>query len=352
MSLLEVNDLRTYFYTDAGVVRALDGVAFEVDAGEALGVVGESGSGKSVTALSLMRLIPDPPGRIVSGSILFKGTDLLRMRSDEIRRIRGGSIAMIFQDPLSSLNPVLSIGRQIGEAVRLHQGADGQVAQARTIDLLAQVGIPNPERRIRDYPHQFSGGMRQRVMIAMAIAGHPDLILADEPTTALDVTIQAQILDLLKELATASKTAFILITHDLGVVARMTQRVHVMYAGQIVETATTAEVFANPRMPYTWGLLKSSPRVDSDSQGKLTPIPGAPPDLVMTPPGCRFEPRCAYRRAICSQANPELLSIPRASDDHRARCWGTQRVEGGGWLVDTDWRRSDRGAEISESGRA
>lgn len=339
MALLEVKDLRTYFYTDAGVVRALDGVTFQVDRGEALGVVGESGSGKSVTALSLMRLIPDPPGRIMSGSIVFKGNDMLRMSLDQVRGIRGGSIAMVFQDPLSSLNPVLTIGRQIAEAIQLHQRTDRRTARRRAIGLLDQVGIPSPERRARDYPHQFSGGMRQRVMIAMAISCQPDLILADEPTTALDVTIQAQILDLLKGLATESKTAFMLITHDLGVVARMTQRVHVMYAGKIVETARTSELFANPRMPYTWGLLRSIPRIDVETKGKLTPIEGAPPDLAHLPSGCRFEPRCSYRRDICGTADPDLLPVPRAGGDHQARCWGTQDVAGGGWLRDVDWRQ-------------
>lgn len=338
MALLEVRDLRTHFYTDVGTVRALDGVTFEVNAGEALGVVGESGSGKSVTALSLMRLVPAPPGKIVSGSIAFKGVDILQMSEDEVRGIRGGSIAMIFQDPLSSLNPVLTIGRQIGESIRLHQNVDAKTAQAMVIDLLGQVGISNPERRITDYPHQFSGGMRQRVMIAMAISCHPDLILADEPTTALDVTIQAQILDLLKQLATASNTGLILITHDLGIVARMTQRVCVMYAGQIVEVAETAELFQNPRMPYTWGLLRSIPRVDMDSSSRLIPIPGAPPDMADPPSGCRFEPRCAYRRDICANATPDLLPIPGAGTNHRARCWGTQSVEGGGWLLGSDWR--------------
>jgi len=339
MALLHVDDLRTHFDTDAGVVRALDGVTFEVHEGEALGVVGESGSGKSVLALSLMRLVPEPPGRTVSGSILFDGRDVLKMSTAEVRSLRGGEIAMIFQDPLSSLNPVLTIGRQIEEAVRLHHKVDKRAARRRAIEMLTHVGIPQPEQRIHDYPHQFSGGMRQRVMIAMAIASGPRLILADEPTTALDVTVQAQVLELLRELAQASKTALVLITHDLGVVARMTQRVQVMYAGKIVESARTAELFARPKMPYTWGLLRSIPRVDVDSGGSLTPIPGAPPDMAHPPTGCRFEPRCAYRRPICGVADPELLPIPHGPDDHQARCWGTQDVEGGGWLADVDWRQ-------------
>jgi len=334
--LLEVTDLYTQFFTRDGVVRAVDGVTFEVAAGETLGIVGESGCGKSVTALSLMRLIPQPPGKIVKGSIMFDGADVLKMDDDEVRGIRGNNIAMIFQDPMTSLNPVLTISRQISEALELHLKMDKSEARKRTIELLDLVGIPSAKKRVDDYPHQFSGGMRQRVMIAMALSCNPKLILADEPTTALDVTIQAQILDLLKNLAREFRTAFILITHDLGVVAGMTQRIHVMYGGKIVEKADTAELFANPKMPYTWGLLRSMPRLDERRKAKLVPIEGLPPDLIAPPPGCRFEPRCQYRRDICKEKEPELEHIPNSKSDHEARCWGTQQ---GGWLVDTDWHK-------------
>ena len=336
MALLEVRDLYTQFFTRDGVVRAVDGVTFEVGAGETLGLVGESGCGKSVTALSLMRLIPSPPGKITQGEIMFDGQDVLKMDEDDVRGIRGNNIAMIFQDPMTSLNPVLTISRQVSEALELHLKMDRSEARKRTVELLELVGIPSARKRLDDYPHQFSGGMRQRVMIAMALSCNPKLILADEPTTALDVTIQAQILDLLKTLAREFRTAFILITHDLGVVAGMTQRIHVMYAGRIVEKADTAELFANPKMPYTWGLLRSIPRLDERRKEKLVPIEGLPPDLISPPPGCKFEPRCAYRRDVCREQEPPLRKIPSAKPDHEARCWGTQE---GGWLVGTDWRR-------------
>jgi oligopeptide transport system ATP-binding protein len=338
VAVLEVKDLRTYFDTRNGVVHAVDGVTFEVNAGETLGLVGESGCGKSATALSLMRLIPVPPGKIVSGQVIFGGRDVLTMDESEVRAIRGSSVAMIFQDPMTSLNPVLTIGRQISEALELHLRMGRSEARKRTIELLELVGIPSAKERLNDYPHQFSGGMRQRVMIAMAISCNPTLILADEPTTALDVTIQAQILELLKKLAGELRTAFILITHDLGIVAGMTQRIHVMYAGHIVEKADTAELFANPKMPYTWGLLRSLPRLGEKRTERLVPIEGLPPDLISPPPGCRFEPRCQYRRDICSEKDPSLIPVPNAAPDHEARCWGTQRVPGGGWLVDMDWR--------------
>jgi len=333
--LLEVNDLKTQFFTRDGVVRAVDGVSFKLAAGETLGIVGESGCGKSVTALSLMRLIATPPGKIVEGSIVFDGQDILKMDDDDVRAIRGNNIAMIFQDPMTSLNPVLTISRQISEALELHLKMDKSESKKRTIELLELVGIPSAKKRVDDYPHQFSGGMRQRVMIAMALSCNPKLILADEPTTALDVTIQAQILDLLKNLAREFRTAFILITHDLGVVAGMTQRIHVMYGGKIVEKADTGELFANPKMPYTWGLLRSIPRLDESRKNKLVPIEGLPPDLIAPPPGCRFEPRCQYRRDICREQEPELKHIPNSKPDHEARCWGTQE---GGWLVGTDWK--------------
>src|SRR3990172_8903732 len=335
MSLLEVKDLKTQFFTRDGVVRAVDGVSFQLDAGETLGIVGESGCGKSVTALSLMRLIPQPPGRITEGEILFDGQDVLKMDDDDVRGIRGNNIAMIFQDPMTSLNPVLTIRRQVSEALELHLKMDRSEARKRTVELLELVGIPSAKKRLDDYPHQFSGGMRQRVMIARALSCNPKLILADEPTTALDVTIQAQILDLLKNLAREFRTAFILITHDLGVVAGMTQRIHVMYAGRIVEKADTGELFANPKHPYTWGLLRSIPRLDERRKERLVPIEGLPPDLISPPPGCKFEPRCQYRRDVCREKEPELAGIPNAKPDHEARCWGTQA---GGWLVDVDYR--------------
>jgi len=334
LPLLEVNDLHTYFYTRDGVVRAVDGVTFELAAGETLGLVGESGCGKTVTALSLMRLIPQPPGKITEGQIIFDGQDVLKMDDDEVRGIRGNNVAMIFQDPMTSLNPVLTISRQVSEALELHLKMDRSEARKRTVELLDLVGIPSAKKRLDDYPHQFSGGMRQRVMIAMALSCNPKLILADEPTTALDVTIQAQILDLLKNLAREFRTAFILITHDLGVVAGMTQRIHVMYAGRIVEKADTGELFANPKHPYTWGLLRSIPRLDEQRKQRLVPIEGLPPDLIAPPPGCKFEPRCAYRRDVCREKEPPLERVPNAKPDHEARCWGTQE---GGWLVDVDW---------------
>ena len=348
MPLLEVNDLHTSFYTRDGVVRAVDGVTFELNAGETLGLVGESGCGKSVTALSLMRLIPMPPGKITHGQILFDGQDVLKMDDDEVRGIRGNNVAMIFQDPMTSLNPVLTISRQISEALELHLKMDRSEARKRTVELLELVGIPSAKKRLDDYPHQFSGGMRQRVMIAMALSCNPKLILADEPTTALDVTIQAQILDLLKNLAREFRTAFILITHDLGVVAGMTQRIHVMYAGRIVEKADTGELFANPKHPYTWGLLRSIPRLDERRKERLVPIEGLPPDLIAPPPGCKFEPRCQYRRDICHEKEPELVGIPNAKPDHDSRCWGTQGVPGGGWLIDLDWRHEIGSIEILE----
>ena len=336
MALLEVRGLKTHFRTRQGDVRAVDGVSFELEAGETLGLVGESGSGKSVTALSIMRLLASPPAR-TEGEILFDGQDLLRMDEAQIRSVRGNRVAMIFQDPMTSLNPVLTVERQISEALELHLGMNRAQARRRTIELLELVGIASAERRSRDYPHQFSGGMRQRVMIAMALSCNPRLILADEITTALDVTIQAQILDLLKGLAREYQTAFLLITHDLGIVAGMAQRIHVMYAGRIVEKGTAVDVFANPKMPYTWGLLRSIPRLDEERRQRLTPIEGMPPDLVDPPTGCRFEPRCQYRRDICREQEPGLLTVDGV--DHEAACWGTQPVAGGGWLIGRDWRR-------------
>jgi oligopeptide transport system ATP-binding protein len=316
--LLEVRDLRTQFFTQDGVVKAVDGVSFHLMPGETLGIVGESGCGKSITALSIMRLIPSPPGKIVSGEIFFEGEDILKMNDDEVRSIRGRKIAMIFQDPMTSLNPVLTINRQISEALELHLGMTRSQARQRSIELLKMVGIPNAEQRIDQYPHQFSGGMRQRVMIAMALSCNPSLLIADEPTTALDVTIQAQILDLIRNLQAEHNTALILITHDLGVVAGMTDRINVMYAGHIVETAPTEELFANPKHPYTVGLLNSIPRLDAPRKEKLNPIRGLPPDLIDLPDMCPFVPRCDYARDKCGQKNPPLMDV---NEVHRAACW-------------------------------
>ncbi|GBD20148.1 Oligopeptide transport ATP-binding protein OppD [bacterium HR28] len=316
--LLEVRDLRTQFFTQDGVVKAVDGVSFHLMPGETLGLVGESGCGKSITALSIMRLIPSPPGKIVSGEILFEGEDILKMSDDEVRSIRGRKIAMIFQDPMTSLNPVLTINRQISEALELHLGMSKQQARQRAIELLKMVGIPNAEQRVDQYPHQFSGGMRQRVMIAMALSCNPSLLIADEPTTALDVTIQAQILDLIRTLQREHNTALILITHDLGVVAGMTDRIHVMYAGHIVETAPTEELFENPKHPYTVGLLNSIPRLDAPRKERLNPIRGLPPDLIDLPDMCPFVPRCDFAREKCSEKNPPLFEV---NPVHRSACW-------------------------------
>jgi oligopeptide transport system ATP-binding protein len=348
VALLEVKDLRTHLRTREGVVRAADGLSFEVHAGETLGLVGESGSGKSVTALSLMRLLPANIST-TTGSILFDGKNVLGMNPREVRRMRGASMAMIFQDPMTSLNPVMTVGRQISEMLRLHMGMNRSQARERAVELLEMVGIPGADARYDQYPSQFSGGMRQRVMIAMALSCDPKLVLADEVTTALDVTIQAQILELLKDLASRLGMAFVLITNDLGVVASMAQRIHVMYAGRIVEKADTAELFANPRMPYTWGLLRSVPRLEAgDRNRRLIPIDGLPPDLTATNTGCAFAPRCAYRRAICGERDPALMVLPAAAPNHEARCWGVQDVPGGGWLTDIDWR-IDTGQPVADN---
>ena len=321
--LLEVRDLKTYFFTDDGVVKAVDGISYEIEAGETLGLVGESGCGKSVSALSLLRLIPSPPGRIVSGEVLFEGEDLLKIDDNAIRRVRGNRIAMIFQEPMTSLNPVLTISRQLTEALELHLKLDGTAAKQRAIQLLDMVGISEAAARIDDYPHQFSGGMRQRVMIAMALSCNPKLLLADEPTTALDVTIQAQVLEILARLSREFGTAVIIITHNLGVVARYADRVNVMYAGKIIETATAKTLYANPKHPYTLGLLKSVPRLDQARKSKLVPIDGVPPDLINMPPGCPFYPRCTYRVDKCAEEMPPLFDI---EEGHRAACWEWQKV--------------------------
>jgi len=316
--LLDVRDLKTYFFTQDGVVKAVNGVSYTLDEGETIGLVGESGCGKSVSALSIMRLIPHPPGKIVGGEVMFQGRDLLKVSEDEIRRVRGKDIAMIFQDPMTSLNPVLTICRQLTESLELHLGMDGRAARKRAIELLDLVGIPSARSRVDDYPHQFSGGMRQRVMIAMALSCNPKLLIADEPTTALDVTIQAQILDLIRKLRREFGTAVILITHDLGVVAGLTDKINVMYAGYIVESASTEELFRNPRHPYTLGLLRSIPRINEERREKLIPIEGLPPDLIDAPPGCPFAPRCVYAVDRCREENPHLEPVSRG---HHIACW-------------------------------
>jgi oligopeptide transport system ATP-binding protein len=318
MPMLEVNGLKTQFFTQDGVVKAVDGISFYVNEGETLGIVGESGCGKSVSVLSVMRLIPQPPGKIVDGEVIFDGQNLVKMSDDEIRRVRGNKIAMIFQDPMTSLNPVLTIGRQIEEALELHMGMKKEQARKRSAELLSMVGIPEAEMRLDDYPHQFSGGMRQRAMIAMGLACNPRLLIADEPTTALDVTIQAQIVDLVKRLRDEIGMAIIWITHDLGVVAGLADRMMVMYAGHVVEEAPVKEVYGNPRHPYTLGLLGSLPRLDELREDRLTSIEGLPPDLIALPPGCPFEPRCVYHIDKCREVRPELEPVgPR----HRIACW-------------------------------
>jgi oligopeptide transport system ATP-binding protein len=325
--LLQVNNLKTYFKTQDGIVKAVDGVSYYVHKGETLGIVGESGCGKSVSALSIMRLIPQPPGRIVGGEIIFDGEDLLSLSEEEMRHVRGNRISMIFQDPMTSLNPVLTICRQVSEALELHLGMDRASARERTLELLRMVGIPSAEKRLDDYPHQFSGGMRQRVMIAMALSCNPELLIADEPTTALDVTIQAQILDLINKLKRELGTAVIIITHDLGVVAGMSDRVVVMYAGHVVETADTYEVFGNPRHPYTLGLMRSIPRVDARERRKLNPIRGLPPDLIDLPDMCPFVPRCDYAQPRCEEGRPPLRTV---GPNHQAACWFDINKEG--WI--------------------
>ena len=316
--LLVVKNLETQFKTQDGIVKAVNNVSFHVDRGETLGIVGESGSGKSVTSLSIMRLIPNPPGRIVGGQIIFDGENLLDYTEEEMRHIRGNRIAMIFQDPMTSLNPVLTIGRQITESLELHMKLTPKEARNRAVELLQMVGIPGAERRLDDYPHQFSGGMRQRVMIAMALSCNPELLIADEPTTALDVTIQAQILELIQRLQHELGTAVIIITHDLGVVAGMADRVIVMYAGRVVEEGPTEEIFARPRMPYTIGLLRSIPRLDEEEGRTLTPIRGLPPDLINLPQICPFSPRCDYFiPGTCDQQVPPLREVVPG---HKAAC--------------------------------
>ena len=317
--LLEVRDLVTKFYTQDGIVNAVNGVSFNLGEGETLGIVGESGCGKSVSMLSVMRLIPQPPGRITSGKVMFQERDLLALSEDKMREVRGNKIAMVFQDPMTSLNPVLTIGQQIMEALQLHLGMDKGQARKRSVELLEMVNIPQAADRLNDYPHQFSGGMRQRVMIAMGLSCNPQILIADEPTTALDVTIQAQIVDIVKQLKRELGMAIIWITHDLGVIAGLVDRVQVMYAGFIVERAEVHEFYANPLHPYSHGLIGSLPRLDARSRDKLTPIEGLPPDLVDLPKGCPFYARCRYHIPKCLETNPPLIQTKRPG--HEVACW-------------------------------
>jgi oligopeptide transport system ATP-binding protein len=317
--VLSVTDLVTKFYTDTDTIHAVNGVSFHVDEGETLGVVGESGCGKSVSVHSILRLIPMPPGRVEQGKAIFHGKDLLRMGPEEIRQIRGSQIGMVFQDPMTSLNPVINIEKQVAEPLFIHKkGITQKQARDRVVELLTHVGIPSPEKRLADYPHQFSGGMRQRVMIAMALACNPSLLIADEPTTALDVTIQAQFVELVKKLRDEFQMAIIWITHDLGVIAGIAQRVAVMYAGFIVEHAAVKELYANPQHPYTRGLLGSLPRLDENRAVRLTNIKGLPPDMCQAPVGCPFVPRCPYAFDRCKKENPPLESV---NNGHTAACW-------------------------------
>jgi oligopeptide transport system ATP-binding protein len=319
-NILEVKDLKVSFHTYAGEVHAVRGVTFNLKKGEALAIVGESGCGKSVTSQAIMRLIATPPGEIKKGSsIIFDGkTDIAKLTDKQMEDIRGSEMGMIFQDPMTSLNPTMKIGRQIAEGLIKHQGLSKQAARERAIEMLRLVGIPNPEGRVDNYPHQFSGGMRQRVMIAIALACNPKLLIADEPTTALDVTIQAQILDLMRDLQEKTGASIILITHDLGVVADIAQRVVVMYAGKVVEQGTVDDIFYNPQHPYTWGLMRSVPRLDHDDNKELIPIEGTPPDLIAPPKGCAFAARCPYAMEVCLEQDPDVSKV---NAGHSASCW-------------------------------
>ena len=316
--LLEVRDLKTHFFTQEGVVKAVDGVSFEVERGETLALVGESGCGKSVSALSIMRLVQDPPGKIVGGEVIFDGENLLELSNERMRRTRGRQISMVFQEPMTSLNPVLTIERQLTESLELHLNMSRGEARREAVQRLEEVGIPDAEGRIKQYPHQFSGGMRQRVMIAMALGCGPKLIIADEPTTALDVTIQAQILEVMKNLTTVHGVSLIIITHNLGVVARYSDRVNIMYAGKIIERGSAVEIYRNPKHPYTLGLLNSVPRLDLPRREKLDPIEGQPPDLSSLAPGCSFRERCRYAIDRCEQEVPPLMPV---ADGHTSACW-------------------------------
>lgn len=320
--LLEVSDLTTYFNTQDGIVKAVESVSYDVNVGETIALVGESGCGKTVSALSIVRLIAEPPGKIMSGQVLLEGIDLLKLTPDEMRKVRGAKISMIFQEPLTSLNPVLTIGRQLSEGLEYHKQLSSQEAEREAINLLKMVGIPHPETRIRDYPHQFSGGMRQRVMIAIAIACKPQIVIADEPTTAVDVTIQAQLLELIKGISREYNTALILITHNLGVVARYAHRVFVMYAGKIIEYGSALDVYHHPLHPYTSGLLASVPRLDEPRKMRLVPIKDQPPDLIALPPGCAFQPRCDHAVGICAKEKPTLMEVAKG---HYSACWVAQK---------------------------
>lgn len=315
-TLLQVKNLATHFHTEEGIVKSVQDVSFEVNAGQVLGVVGESGCGKSVTSMSILRLIQQPQGKIVNGQILFDGQDLLKLTEEQMRKIRGNKISLISQDPMTSLNPVLTIGEQIMEAIMLHQGKNRKDAHDKAIEMLRLVGIPSPEQRVDQYPHEFSGGMRQRAIIAMALSCEPQLLIADEPTTALDVTIQAQILDLMREIKTKRNAAIVLITHDLGVVAEMCDKVAVMYAGKVVEYTDVYSLFKNPQHPYTIGLLNSIPKIELH-QERLEPIDGQPPNLVNLPRGCSFASRCKEVQAICHTKDPDLISV---QPGHQVRC--------------------------------
>jgi oligopeptide transport system ATP-binding protein len=322
-TILSVNDLKTYFQTEDGIVKAVDGITFELKKGETLGIVGESGSGKSVTNLSVMRLIPEPPGKIVNGDIIFDGIDVLKLPMEKVRHLRGKRMAMIFQDPMTSLNPFLKISTQLMEVTQLHLGHSKAEAYKHAVDMLRTVGIPAPEKRVDNYPHEFSGGMRQRVMIAMALSCEPELLIADEPTTALDVTIQAQILELIKQLKSRLGTSVILITHDLGVVAGMSDKIIVMYAGKVFESAPTTELFKNPANPYTKGLLKSVPDPAHETGTELYQIPGLPPDVANLPPGCPFAERCDRTQDICEREYPPFVQI---NENHHSLCHFAKEV--------------------------
>ncbi|MGB7181431.1 MAG: ABC transporter ATP-binding protein [Burkholderiaceae bacterium] len=323
MALLEVDNLQTQFLTSVGTVKAVDGISYDVEEGETVAIVGESGCGKSVGALSIMRLIPWPPGRIIGGAVRFKGRDLVKISEAEMREVRGGEIGMVFQEPMTSLNPVLTIGRQLTETLEQHLGLTRAQADVRAEELLGLVGMSDAKRRLKQYPHHLSGGMRQRVMIAMALSCEPKLIIADEPTTALDVTIQAQILELMKELTRKLGVALIVITHNLGVVARYADRVNVMYAGKIVERGSAKDIYHRPSHPYTLALLRSVPRMDQARKAKLDPVDGQPPDLTRLDGGCAFRPRCAFRTEQCNQSFPPLIEV---DDGHTAACFHTDRV--------------------------
>ncbi|RKL61459.1 ABC transporter ATP-binding protein [Thermoanaerobacteraceae bacterium SP2] len=320
--LIDIKNLKTYFYMDEGVVPAVDGVSFKINKGKTLGLVGESGCGKSVTALSILKLIPSPPGRIVEGKIIFEGQDLVKKNADEMCAIRGNDIAMIFQEPMTSLNPVYTVGSQVAESLKIHRHLTPKEAEEKTLELFNLVGIPDPKRRLNNYPHQLSGGLRQRVMIAMALACNPKLLIADEPTTALDVTIQAQILRLIKQLQEKINMSVLMITHDLGVIAEVSDDVCVMYAGTAVEYADVYTIFDKPLHPYTIGLYNSIPKLSQDENKKLFNIPGVVPNLLHLPEGCRFWPRCGDAKDICRQKNPEFFE---AEKGHRVKCWKYQK---------------------------